>query len=119
MPRCEGDTILIIAAREEGIPSCKRVPFEARIAPEPVCQAIPFDKRSKTGLYKLRITGVRELRGCLVQWGYELGLYTASELPNLEGPGKDRNLPQCQTGDTKSDGLCKVSAKVQPGCKSD
>ena len=119
MPRCEGHTVLIIAAREESVPSCKPVPFEARIAPEPVCQTFPFDKRSKTGLYKLRITGVRELRGCLVQRGYELGLYTASELPKTEGPGKDRNLPQCQTRDTKNDGLCKVFAKVQHGCKSD
>ena len=43
---------------------------------------VPFDERSKPGLYKLCITGVRELGGCLVQRGYELGLYTASELPN-------------------------------------
>ena len=64
------------------------MPLEARIAPEPVCQTFPFDKRNKTGLYKLRITGVRELRGCLVQGGYELGLYTASELPHMEGLGK-------------------------------
>ena len=80
---------------------------------------VPIDERSKPGLYKLCITGVRELGGCLVQRGYELGLYTASELTNTEGPGKDRNLPQCQTRDTKSDGLCKVSAKVQHGCKPD
>ena len=80
---------------------------------------VPDGERSRPGLYKLCITGVRELGGCLVQRGYELGLYTASELPKTEGPGEDRNLPQCQTRDTKSDGLRKVFAKLQHGCKSD
>ena len=71
---------------------------------------VPFDERSKPGLYKLCITGVRELGDCLVQRGSELGLYRASELPHVEGRGKERNLPQCQTRDTKSDGFCKVFA---------
>ena len=78
---------------------------------------VPFE--SKPGLYKLRITGVRELGGCLVQRGYGLGLYTVSELPNTEGPGTNRKLPQCQTRDTKSDGFCKMFAKGQHGCNPD
>ena len=80
---------------------------------------VPFDERSNPGLYKLCITGVRELGGCLVQRGFILGLYTAGELPNSEGPEKDRNLPRCQTRDTKSDGSCKALAKGQHGCKPD
>ena len=36
---------------------------------------VPFDERSKPGLFNLCITGVRELGGCLVQRGYKPGRY--------------------------------------------
>ena len=82
---------------------------------------VPFDERSRPGLYKLALPASESWRVVLYRGGMNWGctLYTASELPDLEGPGKDRNLPQCQTRDTKSDGLCKVCAKGQHGCKPD
>ena len=46
------------------------------------------DAATPTRAVQACITGVRELGGCLVQRGYELGLYTASELPKTEGLGK-------------------------------
>ena len=58
---------------------------------------VPFDERSKPGLYKLCITGVRELGGCLVKRGYELGLYTASELPK----GRPWERPKFAAGSNK------------------